>query len=361
MKFRRWLSKNLLGIEHRSSLAASYSSWLLSQAASGPPITASDVRRTAVIESCAGLAGRMLSQAQILPTDDPRTKAISSDFLLSIGRSCVRDGEVLYEIVLKGGEVRLIPCSDFEIVGSSPFSEDWKVRLSVATPSSLISRTVSYQSVVHITYSTNAGSPWAGSPAWVYASDSSKLLASLERRLSEEAGSPVGNLLPIPSGSDSGSEDNDDSNAKLRTDLAGAKGQTLLVESTSGGWESGPQSAPKSDWVQRRIGAHPPSALIELRRDAERSILRACGIGAGLFDSGERTSQQAWRQYLRATLMPFARRVERELSEKLDLEIRLDLSHLTSTDALPQSRVVKTLTDAGVELSQAMKIAGLGD
>ena len=363
MKFRRWLSKNLLGIEHRSGLGESYSSWLLNQAGGGSTITAADAKKTAVVEAAASLFGRALSQSVIQPSGDPRTEAVTPDLLLTIGRQLIRSGQALFEIRLKGGEVELVPAEDWEVRGDSPDPKKWRVRISQATPSGpIITKDISYLATLHFRYASSLNRPWVGIPPWEFAADSATLLAGLERRLSEECGSVIARLLPVPSGVDTGSDENDDPLAALRSDISQSKGAPLLLETTSGGFEQGKLSAPQSDWQARRLGANPPRELLELRRDVERSLLAACGVSPALFSDGATASQQAWRQFLRGSLQPFARRVEHELSLKLDLpELRLDLGHLTSTDVLPQSRVVRTLTDAGVELSQAMKIAGLDD
>ena len=362
MKFRRWLSKNLLRIEHRSSLGDSYSSWLLSQAAGGSTITAADVKKSAAIESVASLFGRSLSQSLVTPEGDPRTRPITADILLQVGRQCVREGEWLAEIRVAGDRVQLLPVTDWQVMGDMVDPAQWRVRIDQATPSGgIVTRMLSYESCVHVQYASSPSHPWVGSPAWSMASDSARLMAGLERRLSEECGSVVASLLPVPSGIDTGSDENDDPLAALRSDISKSKGAPLLVETTNGGFEQGKLSAPQSDWKAQRLGANPPRELLELRRDVERSLLAACGVSPALFSDGATASQQAWRQYLRGTLMPFSRRVERELSLKLDLEIRLDLAHLTSSDALPQSRIVRTLTESGVSLSEAMKIAGLDD
>ncbi len=100
-----------------------------------------------------------------------------------------------------------------------------------------------------------------------------------------------------------------------------------------------------------------------VRRAAEKSVLRACGIPEALYESAGATSaQQAWRQFLHAALLPFARRVEAEFREKLDLPaLRLDMGRLTQTDLVHQSRIVGGLVKAGVGLERAFEIAGLGD
>ena len=364
MKFRRWLSKNLLGIEHRSGLGesySSYSSWLLSQAAGGSTITASDVRKSAVIEAASSLFGRALSQAVVEPSDDARTSPITADFLLGIGRQLIRSGQALFEIRLKGGEVELVPAEDWEVRGDSPDPKKWRVRISQATPSGpIITKDISYLATLHFKYASSLNRPWVGIPPWEFAADSATLLAGLERRLGEESSCISAILLAVPSGIDSGSDNDSDALASLRADIGKSKGQPMLIETTAGGFEQGSAAAPRTDWRPQRLGASPPRELLELRRDCERSLLAACGVPPGLFgDRVASTSQQSWRRFLHSSLLPFAKRVQAELSEKLDLDVRLDLSHLLASDVLPATRALKTLTEAGVPLDEAKRIAGL--
>ena len=94
-----------------------------------------------------------------------------------------------------------------------------------------------------------------GSAPWGWARESAALKANLEKRLSEEAGAPVAHIIPIPQ--DGGAGDEDDPLASLKTDIAGAKGRTILTETTAAAWGEGMAQAPRSDWKPQRLGAHP--------------------------------------------------------------------------------------------------------
>ena len=79
-----------------------------------------------------------------------------------------------------------------------------------------------------------------GPMGWARAS--ANLTAKLENRLGQEAGGPVGLLLPIP-------QDREDENLTgLRRQLGEAKGGTVLVETTADAWGEGRAAAPQSDW-----------------------------------------------------------------------------------------------------------------
>ena len=72
----------------------------------------------------------------------------------------------------------------------------------------------------------------------------------------------------------------------LRRDLSRANGRTMLAPSMSAGFGGGPGIAPtlSNEYTPHRFGANPPTALTELRRDIERSVLASYGILPSLTD-----------------------------------------------------------------------------
>ena len=102
---------------------------------------------------------------------------------------------------------------------------------------------------------------WGKSPG-VWAKSTGNLASFLETRLWQEASGPVGSLLPIPK-NPSGQRTADDVDPldQLRKDITNLKGQSVLVETTTGGWSEGAGMAPKQDWMSKRVGANPPASL----------------------------------------------------------------------------------------------------
>lgn len=246
----RWL-----GLEVRQGLGDSYGSWLLAQAVGTSGVTAKGVTGAAVIETAASLYGRCLAQAEVQPGES-RTRSVTPALLNQIGRECVRHGEWLALIRVREAAVTLLPASDWEIQGDSPAPETWRVRCTLPTPDGHQETTTGYGGVVHVTYATAAQSPWSGLAPWMAANESARLLAALERRLGEESAAPVGHLLPVPSGIETGSDEDADPLALLRNDIASAKGAHLLVETTQSGWEQGRCRPPSR--IGRRAGSGPP-------------------------------------------------------------------------------------------------------
>ena len=59
------------------------------------------------------------------------------------------------------------------------------------------------------------------------------------------------------------------------------------MESTLGSWNTD-NAAGRRDWAKVRLGAEPPSALVEQAALASREILAACGVSPALFDANPR-------------------------------------------------------------------------
>ena len=154
---------------------------------------------------------------------------------------------------------------------------------------------VSGDSVVHAMFSYDTTRPYLGVGPVQWARQSGKLAANLEQRGAQEAGTPVGQLLPIPRESVGG---DDDPLSALKRQFETMKGKLALVETSQGGWGD-KMSTPKNDWVPQRIGADPPAPLVNLREQAIITLCQACGIPPGLVSSSDATStRESWRMFL---------------------------------------------------------------
>ena len=92
-------------------------------------------------------------------------------------------------------------------------------------------------SMLHTRYSVDSSRPWFGQGPLHWAHRTGTLAGALETRLGEEAGGPVGHIIPVPS--DGGDGGDDDPLAGFKADLAGARGRSILTETTSAGWGEG--------------------------------------------------------------------------------------------------------------------------
>ena len=312
---------------------------------------ASDIMAVAAVETAAGLWGRAFASAKVEP-EGRETSAVTPATLEMIGRQLIRKGEVVFQISVSDGAVRLIPAASFSVMGGP---ESWSYEIHVSGPSQSFTRMLDQSAVLHFRYAVDPKEPWRGRSPISMASVSADLLAYLEKRLSEEASGVHGAVIPTPV------ETGGTVGGSLETKIAGLKGQLALVPSTAQDWQgkgSGIGSA--NDWQPRRLGMDPPQSEIVLRSDAALSILSACGVPVELVSKGEGTaSREAWRRFLHGSVDPVARLVAQELSEKLETDVTLDLSSLHASDIQGRARAFQSLVSAGMPITEAAAVTGL--
>ena len=315
----------------------------LLQEATGSSTTAS-VASLGVTEACAGLWGRSFASATITPSN-MATESLNPAVLESIGRRLLLHGEAVYEMRVEDGAVELVEASGWQVEERG----QWTYRAEFSTPEGTIHRTLSANRVLHPRIGTSSKRPWAGISPIPPAT--ARLAAGLETKLTQEVGGPVGNVLPLPNGG---------SVKALQSDIDKLAGRTVLVESTSGGYGD-KDSAPKMDWQTRRIGANPPVAMIELRRDVQASILAACGCPGSLLERSDGTlAREEMRRFLHSTISPVARVVASELAFKLDTPgLAFDFSNLFASDLSGRARAFQSLVGGGMDIAKAAALAGL--
>ncbi len=221
--------------------------------------------------------------------------------------------------------------------------------LDFSTPEGTYHRTLTADRVLHPRIGTTPKRPWQGeSPI---PSATAKLAAVIETKLTDEVGGPVGNVLPLPAGSV----------AALQADIDKLAGRTVLVESTSVDWGGGKEGAPKGDWQTRRIGADPPLAMIELRKEVQASILAACGCPGSLLERADGTlAREEMRRYLHSTLSPVSRVVAAECAVKMDTPgLAFDFSALFASDLSGRARAFQSMVGGGMDIGKAAALAGL--
>ena len=162
-----------------------------------------------------------------------------------IARNLIRRGEDVHQIMIEGGMVRLQPIGSWDVRGG-PWESDWWYRCDRFGPSGNLTELVPSAAVLHTRYSVDSARPWYGIGPLGWARSTGTLAANLEARLGEEAGGPVGHVIPVPQ--DGGDGEDDDPLVQLKADLAGAKGRTLLTETVSAAWGEGRPAAAQADW-----------------------------------------------------------------------------------------------------------------
>lgn len=307
---------------------------------------------TGALETCAGLVGRAFAGAEVKgPTWAQR--ALNPACLSMIGRSLIRQGEIVLAIDVVGEELVLWPVADHDVHGGYNPST-WTYRLNLAGPSYLATRDpVMAEGVVHVMYSRDPSRPWHGVGPIQAAALAGRLSAETLKALADEASGPRGNLLPVPN-----TDGADGTVSALKGDIRRLNGQTALVESMAGDWNAGGRAP--ADWMAKRLGANPPAGLVELASMATREILSACGVSPALFDStAAAASREAWRQLLFGVISPLGRIVSDELTRKLETEVILTWDELRASDLTGRARAFQSMVGGGMDISKAAALAGL--
>ena len=263
----------------------------------------------------------------------------------------------MHAIEVRAGALRLAPAGSWDVRGPAD-ERAWWYRVELYGPGGHETRMLPSGAVLHARYAVDPGRPWHGVSPLGWARATGALAANLETRLGEEAGGPVGHLLPVPQ--DGGDGEADDPLAALKADLARGRGRTMLVETTSAGFGEGRQAAPAEDWKPRRFGASPPDALPTLRTDAALAVLAACQIPASLITDADGTAQrEAWRRWAMGPLAGLAATVEAEIAAKLDQPVRFDFAGLWAHDLAGRAASFKAMIEAGMDPGRAAGLSGL--
>ena len=196
---------------------------------------------------------------------------ITPSLLALIGRELATHGEFLADIRYAGGMVHLIPAAASYVVHGGGDPTSWIYSLTTFGPTD--SRT--YQrpraDVLHLLYGQTSAASWRGVPPWASASLSGRLLAGVERQLAGEASSASGYFMVGPDvGDRSQAADSDgstDPTASILSDMAAARGRTMIAPTMKTGYGAGSGAAPEHDYESVRFGMSPPTTTIEVRRD----------------------------------------------------------------------------------------------
>ena len=333
-------------LERRSSTSADYTERLTSS-------QLTDAERalvsagTAAREILSSHYSRALSSVMIKP-DGPVAMALGP-YMGMVGRALMECGEAIFVIEFDDNGLRLLPAVDVHVYGSALH---WTYDLTVSGPRTIETRNnLDAGRVLHFMYAQRPDEPWRGIGPIEGMGSTGSLLANLEMKLAQEAGGPVGQVVPVPTGIDT---------TKLQTDLSNLKGKLGLAPTTAGGMGQGPMGAPRKDYAVERLGADPPEALVELRRDVYRSVLAAGGLNPALAsgDAPASSLREFSREFKERVVAPLAGRMELEIAAKLD-DVTLDLSQMHETDVAHLAGAVDKLVSAGVPLADARAIAGL--
>ena len=324
---------------------------IVSQASGG---TLARPAATGALEASASIVARCFAAADVNAPDQYR-EALGASTLSLIGRSLIRNGEVLFAIEVHEGRVVLIPAASWDIHGD-PNPASWSYRLTLGGPSRLSTlEPVPSEAMIHVRLQVDPEQPWRGISPLASAAIAGRLSAETMQALADEASGPRGMLLPTPV------DGADPTITALKADIRSLRGKVALVESTSSGWAAdGVQQRPQGDWQARRLGAAPGAPLIEQADLASREVFAACGIPLSIVTTSEGTGQrEGFRRLLHSTIMPLAEIVAEELSAKFEVPISLSFDALFAADLAGRARAFQSLVGGGMAVEKAASLAGL--
>ena len=319
--------------------------------------TVADASSTAAVEAASGALSRAFASAEVAGPAWVQ-EAVTPGILAQIGRDLVRNGDSMHVVGVDGmGRVRLIPASSWHWEGTHD-PATWTVRVTAYGPSTSTTWNLPASAVVFVRWGGTPGQPYVGTGPLSWAHTSAKLHSEAERSLADEAAGPLAQLLTIPQ--DGGDDSDSDPLRELKADIRTARGKALFVETTASGWGEGRVNSPQRDWTASRLGPQMPDAMVRAADSAFARVLAACGVPPSLFVSDDGTGQrEAVRRWHMNTVLPLARLVEHELTEKLEVSVKLKFDAYP-LDMVSRSQVVAKLTAAGVALPVALEAVGLG-
>ena len=321
--------------------------------------TTQQASATAAIEAAAGVLSRAFASATVDAPDDI-AEALSPRCMALIGRDLVRVGESLHVIRMVGGGLRLVPASTWYPEGGTD-PEAWSYVATAYGPSGSETWRVPWSSVVYVAWGSPTARPYHGLSPATWAAETARLNANAERSLADIAGGPIAALLPVPEGQnqDPDVDAGDDPLAALRKDIGAARGRALLLESTASGFGEGRANAPARDWDPRYLHPSPTESMVKLAESAFGRVLASCGCSPTLFDDSDGTAKrEGLRQFHLGTVQPLARVLERELSEKFDVPVRLRFD-LYNVDLAGRAQAFQKLVAGGVAVNEALATSGL--
>lgn len=331
--FNNWLTGG------RRETRSSYTDLLVENAIAAAQGTAA-TRLQAAVEAAGGLWERGLSTGVC--------ERLTRRQLGIIGRSLLLRGEVVFPI--EQGKVGALPAASWDVRGKGGDPGRWTYRITMASPSATRTVVKAGADVLHVRIGIQPSRPWAGVSPLANAEGTRAVLARLEQSMSDEAGTAVGFVIPVPEAR------MDD--LELATDIRNLRGRAVLGGTTAGGWGEGRGAAPTRDWQAQRLGPRFTADEVQARTDVERSVLAAAGVPVDLvIPSSGGDAREAWRRFLHATLGPVAALIGEELA-RVNLSGSVDLSGLGASDLAGRARAYGQLRKAEMPDADARRICG---
>ena len=315
----------------------------------------------AALEAAAGLYARCMSAA-VVKGGGRAAEALTPPVLALMARNLIRRGEDFHRVYVRRGMVVLEPIGFAYAHGAGPDPLSWTYNVTLYGPTDSRHEWTPATALLHSRYAVDASRPWLGVPPWSWAYTTGSAIAAVETLLRDQARSPHGHLLSVPESPQPGEDEDVRPLDAFRSDVAAAKGATLIAESPDK-WDeaNSMRGSASSSFAVTRFGMDPQDAIV-LRTQTGQDILSACGVPPTLFvaNSDGTAQREAFRRFLHSSLKPMARLIETEARSKLDAPgLTLDLSEIHAADVAGRARSFKAFVEAGVHPEDAALNTGV--
>lgn len=304
---------------------------------------------TGTVQGAVSLWEGALSMADVEGTDllTPRDLALA-------GRALALRGEAVFVIREDG----LLPCSDWDL--TTRFSRPIAYRVGIPDAGGGTTETVLAGEVLHLRVGVDMGMPYIGQSPLQRARLTAGLLQTVETALSEVyANAPLGSsVIPFPEAPEQDMGD-------LARGFRGFRGKVLVRESVNVTAAGGP--TPQTDLKPADVSPDLSRSMTrETLAAAKASIEMVYGILPGMTASAATGPmvREGQRHLAQWVLMPIAKMIGQEATEKLGSPVKLDVMRpLQAFDAGGRARalsgIVQTLAlakEAGVDPATALKL-----
>ena len=165
----------------------------------------------------------------------------------------------------------------------------------------------------------------------------------------------VSRILPIAQGAGEGAAN------LLSKAIAGTlPGRLAFPETQLAGAGAGRSSAPMRDFGATRTGWESPISGPQLYAHLFSEVAEICGVPGALVSpsSAGPALRESFRRLTTATLEPYARLLESELTRVLERPVTITLRRLGGVDAAGRARALHVLVEAGFEKEDAADLLG---
>ena len=326
--------------------AATYFDALGSTLSTGKP----SAQQTAAV----GFVHNELSRAFMLAVPGPSIRALSPEFFSLAASELVWRGNAMFRIVVRQGEIVLLPASGGEVTSGTEDPVTWRYGLEFRRPGEFepVERNIAAEGVVHFRVGTSAYAPWLGVSGLARAGMTADQMAYAENSLKNEMRAPTAHAIVVPHGAAEGNA------TRIANALGADDGKTQLLEAL--GTFNQDTANLRDEYNQKDFGPRVPAGSLALRDSTGLWLLAAQGVPPSLYNGAGGALREAYRHFFTSTVKAWAAMMVSELNEKLETTLTLRFPEIAQADIAARGRVfVQLVANGRATFDSAKKVVGL--